>query len=134
MDTMAVVDQTWKELGRRFRAVRQVVFVRTDPPKEKVGSIYKPYSRLGFYDGMPNQHPIAAVVISAGPDTEFKTGDRICFQRLFFARLTELSDHSLVGWILGPNVSGFLEGDLDDSLVPNWTKVPEVVKNIREMR
>jgi hypothetical protein len=116
MKDMQAVEATWKELGYKLRPLKQTVFIRADLPEDKIGNIWKPYSLLGFYAGMPHAALIGATVLSAGPKAEVQPGDRICFQRLYFARLVELQDHSLVGWIQGPNISGYLEGKVEQRL------------------
>jgi hypothetical protein len=125
MTNLEVVEATWKEIGYRIRPLRHTVFIRADKPALKIGEIWMPPKLTDFYSGMPHHALIGATVLSAGPKAEVKPGDRVCFQRLYFARLCVMRDFTLVGWILGPNITGYLNGDVEPRLA-DTIHVPRV--------
>jgi hypothetical protein len=102
------VQQTWAEIGFKIRPLRSLVFVRTDRPQERIGSIYLTQEAASFYyPRAPHAHIVSATVLSAGPKTQLTPGDRICFQRLHFAWLFQLADRSYVGYIQEGNLVGY---------------------------
>ena len=111
---LARVEQTWAEIGFRFRPLRHVVLVRTYPlPTVTEGGIIIPEKLTSFYGELPHVQLVNATVLSSGPKAILEPGDRICFQRLFFARWLEMEDGSLVGWIADErNIVGWFEGDV----------------------
>lgn len=108
-----VVERTWKELGYKFRPWRRIVLVRTDPiPTMTSGGIHLPPKLASFYGELPHIQLVTAIVLASGPECELKAGDRIGFQRLYFARWLEMDDNTLIGWISDErNVVGLVEGD-----------------------
>lgn len=107
-----VVERTWDEVGYRVRAMHRNVFVRTDPPEQKVGLLWLPPKLQGFHGDLPHLRVVKATVLAAGPKTELKPGDRICFQRLHFAWLKKLGGEVMFGWIDQVQVLGYaLDGD-----------------------
>lgn len=96
-----LIAETFKEIGvKGVRALGRTVFLRTEPfEKKSPGGIYFPLSTLGFYDGPAHLRIVYALVIAAGPKCSVKVGDRVCFQRMSFARWIPLEDGTFVGWI-----------------------------------
>jgi len=108
------VRETWEELGHKIRPLRRIVLVRTDPlPDKTEGGIFvDPKLSENFYADLPHVSFHCATVLSAGRDSVLKPGDRIGFQRLFFARYAILKDRTLVGWIQDDrNILGKIEGE-----------------------
>lgn len=107
------IEETWKELGRKIRPRKRVVFVRTEVPKERStkSGIICPQSTTGFYKGYAHQALIKAMVVDSGPDTCVKPGEWVAFQRLYFAMLWELEDKSLFGWIDQNQIGGYVDAD-----------------------
>jgi hypothetical protein len=108
MDTMEIVNKTWEEMGRKIQPLRNILLVRTDPVSEKVGSIFLPHMKQGFYAGMPHEMLAHATVLSVGPKVRLKVGDRVCFTRTNFARMQFLQDGTVVGWIQDQHLAGML--------------------------
>lgn len=107
------IESTWKELGRKIRPRKRIAFIRTEVPKEKTskaGIIY-PQSTTGFYKGYAHQALIKAMVVRAGPDSCLKPGEWIAFQRLYFAKLWDMEDGSIFGWIDENQVGGYVDPD-----------------------
>lgn len=98
-DRLAFVDETWAEVGYKVRPLRDVLFVRTEPPPTKIGSIHLPPKLQGFFGPLPAGTIVTAVVLSAGPKCEFKVGDVVAFIRTPFARFLDFADGSKVGWL-----------------------------------
>jgi co-chaperonin GroES (HSP10) len=111
---MSIVDDTWAEIGRKVRPLGRIIFIRTEQLKQTTdGGLYLPASQQTFYDGPMHLRLITAVVLSVGPkvDGTLQPGDRICFQRQFFARWCVLEDRTLVGWIDDSQVAGVCDSD-----------------------
>lgn len=115
---MDVVERTWTEVGYRVRPLHRNVFVRTDPPEQKVGSLWLPPKLQSFHGDLPHMRIISATVLIAGPKTEVKPGERICFQRLHFAWLKKLEDGGMFGWIDQVQVLGYPAEDAHISSYP----------------
>lgn len=113
-DTTTLVDDTWEEMGFRLDPLRSVLLVRTHPlPTHTPGGILLPSKKSSFYGVLPHVQLITATVLSSGPKAKFQSGERVAFQRLFFAKWMEMEDKTVVGWISNEiNVIGWVEGDL----------------------
>jgi hypothetical protein len=98
-ERLAFVDASWADVGFHVRPLRNILFVRTEPPPEKIGSIYLPPKLQGFFGPLPKGTVVTAVVMSAGPKCEFEVGDVVGFIRTPFARFHDCKDGSKVGWI-----------------------------------
>jgi hypothetical protein len=110
MDT-GIVEQTWAEVGCKVRPLRRMVFVRTLPLAEKIGSIYLPMKMTKFHGELPHQKTIRAVVLSTGSKCAVKPGEHVCFTRLHFAWWKKLEDGCMVGWIDENQLTGYFEGE-----------------------
>lgn len=108
-DAQEVVNRTWSEVGYKITPLRKMVFVKTDPVPQKVGSLYLPPKLATFYGELPNLVLVNATVLAAGPKASVRPGDRVCFTRLFFARYCDLQDGTYIGWIEEENLTGRLE-------------------------
>jgi hypothetical protein len=115
------VEQTWEKLGRRVRATGHTVFVRTEaPPEKSEGGIFYPDS--SFYNGPFHLRLVPATVLSAGPRSTLKPGERVCFQRQWFCRWKDVpGDKTLVGWVEEAQITGVLE---DDTKVDKFIEQP----------
>lgn len=98
-DRQAFVDGTWAEVGYRVRPLRNMLFVRTEPPPDRIGSIVLPPKLQGFYGPLPAGVTVTAMVLSAGPKCEAQVGDIVAFIRTPFARWLDFADGTKVGWI-----------------------------------
>lgn len=110
MDRLGLVQQTWDELGVKMRARGYWVWVRTEPHKEKIGSIWLPPKMAKFHGELPHLVNVMATVLTAGnvgAAAEFKTGDRIWFTRLYFGYHKKMEDGTFVGWLDANQISGF---------------------------
>jgi hypothetical protein len=104
------VEKTWEEVGYRVRPLRWMVFVRTDPIPQKVGSIYLPFKLQTFYGELPHLQVVTATVLSVGPKAlGLQPGDRVAFARLHFARWLDMADGTKVGWIDANQIAGYAE-------------------------
>lgn len=110
-NTMDVVEKTWEEVGTRVRPLRRMVFVRTLPLEEKIGSIWLPAKLTKFHGELPHMKTINAIVLSAGPKCTVKTGETVCFTRSFFAWWKKLEDGCMIGWIDESQLSGYYDGE-----------------------
>ncbi len=139
-----MIAETWGACG--VKSVRGLansfaIFVKTEPPPKKIGSIWLPPKLSGFYGDLPHLRLIVGTVLARGGKTEVKPGDRICFMRLHFARWKDLGDEVYVGWIYDNQVIGFFEGEYVDArafsranardVAPVTQEVPESALNIR---
>lgn len=109
--SMELVERTWAEVGYRIRPLRFLVFVRTEPPEKKVGSLFLIDKDASFYGGLPHQRLVRATVLSAGPAANVKVGERVCFTRLHFARYKTLEDGTHVGWISSNEIAGYPDSE-----------------------
>lgn len=98
-DRLAFVDATWAEIGSRVRPLRNMVFLRTEPPPTQIGSIILPPKLQGFYGPLPAGTVITAVVLSAGPRCDVEAGDIVTFIRTPFTRWKDFADGSKGGWM-----------------------------------
>jgi hypothetical protein len=106
-----VVEQTWNEVGFKVRPMHAKVFVRTDPPPEKIGLIFLPPKEAEFYGGMGHQRLVTGTVLSVGPMARaVKPGDRVVFRRLEFGHIKKLERGVYVGWIEQEQLIGHPEG------------------------
>ena len=110
---LETVGRTWKELGHSIRPLRYVILVRTDPlPTKTISGLHLSPKMTNFYGELPHVQLITATVLSSGPKAVLEPGDKVCFQRLFFARYEKMEDGTMVGWIAHEgNVIGLFEGD-----------------------
>lgn len=124
------VGQVWDELGTRVRALGGTVFVRTDLlPEKSPGGILYPSS--SFYDGPLHMRLISGTVLAVGPAAApLNPGDRVCFQRKFFARWQVLRDGSFVGWLNVHEITGVLD---ESTTVDNRIDFPEGARAVREL-
>ena len=106
-----VVGQTWNEVGFKVRPMHAKVFVRTDPPAEKIGMIFLPPKEADFFGGMMHLRLVTATVLSVGPMARLvKPGDRVVFQRMNFGYIKKLEKGVYVGWIEEQQLVGHPEG------------------------
>lgn len=112
-----VVEQTWNEVGFKVRPMHAKVFVRTDPPPEKIGLIFLPPKEAEFYGGMGHQRLVTGTVLSVGPMAKLvKVGDRVVFQRMNFGYIRKLDSGVYVGWIEEQQILGHPEGPESEPL------------------
>jgi len=106
----ATVKSTWEEMGVTIDAIRNMVFVRTDlPPEKSRGGIIIPAMYQSFYEGPFHLRLQSALVLSTGPKAKaVHKGERVAFQRKFFAYYKQLHDGSYMGWIREPDIAGIL--------------------------
>lgn len=96
-------------LGCSVRATGSKVFVVTDLPAKKVGSLWLPVKLTSFYGDLPHLVVVKATVLSVGPKVRgIKEGARVAFPRTYFAKWKELEPDVMVGWIEAANLSGFI--------------------------
>lgn len=108
------VEKTWSELGYSVRPMHAKVFVRTDPPPEKIGLIFVPPKMSDFFGGLGHQRLVTATVLSVGPMAKMvKPGDRVVFRRLEFGHIAKLDRGVYVGWIEQEQLVGHPESDSD---------------------
>jgi hypothetical protein len=120
-DFKGLVEETWTELGYKIRPLRWMVFVRTDPFVGKIGSIHVQGKDNYFYGALANSRLVTAVVLAAGKAglaQYLNSGDRICFQRLYFTWYKKMEDGTLIGWVDANQVTGFVDGDSSTGFIP----------------
>lgn len=104
-ETQAFINATWELCGSRVRPMKKWVFVRTELLPDYIGKVFIPASCRGNYTDLPHVVFMEATVLSTGPEcTAVKTGDKIMFSRLFFARWQYMPDKTLVGWVDEANI------------------------------
>ena len=109
-ETLGLVEATWDEIGCRIRPLRKMVFVRTLPLEEKVGSLYLPVKMTKFHGELPHMKTIRGVVLAVGPKATVKSGEQVCFTRLQFAWWKKLNNGCMVGWIDENQLTGYTDG------------------------
>jgi len=121
--SLETVETTWKRLGRRIQPMRGLVLVVTDPPFQKVGSLFLPEKVQGFYNELPNMVMVRSTVLSVGPRVSgLLPGARVTFPRTQFIRHAELRSSEaeppvMVGWIDAAHIAGtFTVEDEQDAL------------------
>lgn len=111
---LELVEKTWEELGYKIRPLGWKVFVRTDPPPQKVGSLFLPPKQASFYGGMGHQRVVTATVLAVGPKVVGITvGERVVFRRLEFGHIARFDGDVYVGWIEMAQLAGFPEQQTD---------------------
>lgn len=128
----SIIEQTWEELGASVRPIGHTVFVRTDPIPEKTrGGIILAPSTTNFYEGPFHLRLATATVLSVGPRVrgEPYPGDRVCFQRKYFARWKILDDRTYVGWLQAAQITGIVDPDSD---LGRYVEFPEGDRAVRE--
>ena len=104
---LAMVDE---EVGRKYQPLRSQVIVRTDPlQRVTAGGLVLTARETNFYAGMGHAKILKATVVAVGDHSSLKRGERVCFQRLYFARLVELKDGTFVGSIDENELVGYIE-------------------------
>lgn len=104
-----IVAQVKEELEQEFQPTRRQVFVRTDPMvRATPGGIILTANEASFYKGPAHAKIIKSTVVAAGPQSEVKPGDRVCFQRLHFARITTLKDGTNFGAVDENELVGYI--------------------------
>lgn len=109
-------EHIWDEIGQKHNAVGWHVLVRCDPPSQftRSGLLILPNSLNQFYSKLAHKYLVKATVLDATPETGLKIEDRIMFQRLFFRRIMEMKDKSVVGTIEFRDVWGTMpDGECD---------------------
>lgn len=110
-----VVAETWQTLGTEIQAVGTRVFVRTEKPPEKRGSLYLPPEYWDtFGRRLGGTVPVSGVVLSIGgrvPAGNLEVGERVFFARLPFGWTHKLPDGTFVGWVHFADILGKPEGD-----------------------
>ena len=113
---LELVEKTWEDLGNRIDARGYWTWVRTDPHREKIGSIWLPPKLASFHGELPHLVNVIATVLTSGPEglaAEFSPGDRVFFKRLYFGYWRKMEDGTFVGWIDANQIDGFIDGDTD---------------------
>lgn len=108
-DALRIVQETYKELNiKRVRPLRNVVFLRTDAISDTTpGGIILPPSKTRFYDGLPHQRLVTAVVLAVGPNVEtLEPGMRVAFRRAQFMWHWKMQDGTYVGSIPQVDIVG----------------------------
>lgn len=90
-----IVEQTWKDLGFKVRAMGYQTWVRCDPHNRKTpsGLLWLPPKHQGFLGKLPHLVTVEATVLSSGPRgvaAQLKPGDRVLFKRLHFGTWAKL--------------------------------------------
>lgn len=99
--------EVWSRLGHRVQATAGRVFVVTDLPAKKVGSLFLPMKATTFYGDLPHLVMVRATVLSAGPKAQgLNPGDRVTFPRTYFIRWRELEPDVMIGWVSHSQVAG----------------------------
>lgn len=113
------VDKVWQKLGFRIQATKGRLFVVTDLPAKKVGSLYLPMKATTFYGDLPHLVMVRATVLSAGTKAHgLNVGDRVTFPRTYFIRWRELEPDVMLGWVEKSQVSGlFTTADEDGEML-----------------
>ncbi len=128
--SIELVNQTWDEIGRKVRALRYTVFLRTEPVQtQSLGGIHYPASTTGFYDGLMHMRLVCATVLAVGNEVhELEPGMRVCFQRKYLARWQTLKDGTFVGWIHSEEVTGILEEGAHMDKYLDFTEGPKAIR------
>jgi len=105
-----IVATVLAELGTSYTPFGRRVIVRTDPNVLiSAGGIILTNREQGFYNGPAHSKIIKSTVIAVGEQATLKVGDRVCFQRLYFARIAELQDKTFIGSIDESQMVGYIE-------------------------
>ena len=112
----ALAEQTWEEVGCKIRALRTLVFIRTEEARKRIGLIWLPSTESDFYGG-PLMHMRLAtgIVIAKGPRADVEIGDRVVFQRMYFSRWKTMKDRTLVGWLEASQITGIADSGVEFS-------------------
>lgn len=105
-ERLALVEDTWKKVGRRYVGHHRFVWVRTVPFETMTpGGLHLP-PKLAKFHGEISAHKqiVRGVVLSPGTvgvATEFEVGDVVEFQRLQFGYIDKLDKDTqeMVGFI-----------------------------------
>ena len=106
-DRMKLVEQTFDEIGYRIKSVGFMTWVRPFPHLRKThgGLLWLPPKLQGFHGELPHLVTVRGVVLDSGPvgaAREFKAGDVVEFQRLYFGHYWKIGlpeDQEYVGWL-----------------------------------
>lgn len=119
-----VAEETWKLIGVKVEAVGARVFVRTEKPPEKRGSLYLPPDYWEtFGRRLGGAVPVTGTVLSIGgrvPKGQLEIGDRVFFSRLPFGWTHKLDDGTFVGWVFFADILGKPESDDDVLPFQDW--------------
>ena len=109
---MDIVEETWKKIGCRVKAIRDTVFVRTHPLPQmtKSGLLHLPPKEAEHYGHLPKGRHVMATVLSCGSGVKsVKCGDNVCFMRMPFSRWKYMGDRTLIGWIKEEDLIGIVD-------------------------
>jgi hypothetical protein len=98
----ALVEATWEELGFKIRPMGSRIYVRTDTPPRKIGSLYIPPEQWGMYGKrLGSKVFVTATVLARGSRASFSpdVGERVVFSRLQFGWTHKMNDGTFVGWV-----------------------------------
>ena len=109
-ESIKLAETTWAQVGLTVQPLGRMVFVRTLPVEDKVGSLYLPPKEAGYMGGMAHQKTLKGIILAAGPKSQVQVGERVCFTRLYFAWWKKLGGGALVGWIDAAQLTGYCEG------------------------
>lgn len=107
-----LIESTWALVGYKIRPTGNNVFLRTYPREQKSpGGLWLPPSKSSFYDGLPHNVFIRAVICATGPDVRgVKVGDIVGFTRHSLKRYEAYNDSgSASGWVAEPNLHMLLD-------------------------
>ncbi len=111
-------DHIWEEIRRKHSAVGYHVLVHCEPPPDKIGRLLLPASLQGFYGRQPHEALVKAKILDCTELTELEIGQHIIFQRLFFRRIKELDDKSMLGTIHLADIWAVIPEDTNVSIMP----------------
>jgi len=99
VDSQALVEATWDELGLKVHTMGPRLWVRTWRIPEKIGRIYIPDANRSIYKGLPHSKLVRATVLAVPRGSDLKVGDFVCFPQTFFARHAFMVDGTLTGFL-----------------------------------
>lgn len=109
------VIQTWAQYGRKIRSTEDRVILRTDPPPQKVGSIFLSPKQQSFWSQTDIGRMVVGTVLAVGPKVSgISVGDRVVFDRLHFAWLHQFAHDDYIGYVKYEMVLALADGPLTE--------------------
>ena len=112
VDRTVEIAETWAALGREYHPLGRALVLKVDAPSEKTESgllWLPPGTKASYASKLGHNRLLRCTVLSAGPESSVKVGERVCCNLLPFVRFERMKDGADIGSLLEEDLFGYIE-------------------------